>query len=156
LGLCQAAHIEMTERLDGENYLEEETITIKIPFKLPYQETNTEFKRVHGDFRHDGEFYKLIKQKVENDTLYVICMKDKKEKKIFNFMADMAKVSAEMPSSSLATKLFSSLMKDYVTLLSTVTLAQQHWSTEFAYNDHSFNLLIRSYPIFSPPPKFLS
>lgn len=156
IGLREIARAEMTQRLDRENYSEDETITIKIPFNLPYQAEDGAFKRTRGDFRHNGEFYTLIKQKVENDTLYIICMKDKKEKKIFNFMADIVKMSTDLPTSSSTTKLVNSLIKDYMPSSSMNLLSQRGWHSNFLYNDKHFNLLIRDYSVLTPPPQFSS
>ena len=34
------------------------------------------YERVNGEFEHNGEFFKLVKQKLENDTLNIVCIKD--------------------------------------------------------------------------------
>jgi hypothetical protein len=146
----------MTQRLDENDYSDEETITIKIPFNLPYREDRQVFERIHGDFQHDGEFYKLIKQKVENDTLYIVCIQDKKEKKIFGFMADMVKLSTDIPTSSSSIKLLNSLIKDYVSVIPMIIVSSQRWPFDLVYDEQHFNLLVKNYPVFSPPPKFLS
>jgi hypothetical protein len=111
VGCLYKVRTEMAQRLDKGSYSAEETITIKIPFNLPYQADGKAFERRGGEFQHDGEFYKLVKQKIENDTLYVVCIKDNKEKKIFNFMADMVKMSSDLPASSSTMKLLNSLIK---------------------------------------------
>ncbi len=156
LGLLEKARLEMAQRLDEEDYSVNETITIKIPFKLPYQEEDKTFERMHGDFQHDGEFYKLIKQKVENDTLYIICIRDSKEKKIFNFMADMVKMSTDLPAASASTKLLNSLIKDYLLPVFMIEPSQQDCLLSVVFHEQHFSLLTRDLPVFSPPPDLLS
>ncbi|HEY8935853.1 MAG TPA: hypothetical protein VIM65_11555, partial [Cyclobacteriaceae bacterium] len=140
LGWRFQARNEMAQRLDEENYTESETITIKLPYNLPYQDEGG-YKRVHGDFQHEGEFYKLVKQKIENDTLYVVCIKDNKEKKIFNFMADIVKSSTDMPATSSTMKLLNSLIKDYISSDSVIAVvSQQGWSAVFVFAQYKFQL----------------
>jgi len=157
LGWRYQSNTAMTARLDHENYAEEETVTIKIPFNLPYQADQSTFKRMEGEFQYKGEFYKLVKQKIEKDTLSIVCIKDHQEKKIFNFMADMAKSSSDSPASTATMKLLNSLIKDYVpSTIITISL-QQGWSSDFTFSaKQSFNLLTRNFPVVSPPPKLLS
>ena len=151
------ARMEMTQRLDQENYSQEETVTIKIPFNLPYQSEGKTFERLQGEFQHQGEFYKLVKQKVENDTLYVVCIKDKKEKKIFNFMADMVKFSTDLPTSSQNMKLLSSLIKDYIPSVSIVMFPlHDNWSSHWVFAEPHFGLLANFFPVLTPPPESIS
>lgn len=157
LGLRYHANNRMTARLDNENYSADETITIKIPFNLPYQEDQSTYKRVEGDFQHNGEFYKKVKQKIENGTLYLVCIKNRQEKNAFAFMTDMVKASTDTQGSP-ATKLLNSLIKDYVSasLIKTIS-SQQSWSFDNDFiEDQPFNVLTRISPVDNPPPEFLS
>jgi len=108
------SYLALQKRLDNDLYSREETVTIKIPAAIPYQ-SNTDYQRVNGSFEHQGEFFKLIKQKIANDTLYVVCYRDHAEKKISGLLADFVKASNDLPQSSKSTalKLLSNLSKDY-------------------------------------------
>jgi hypothetical protein len=157
LGLRFQANTEMTQRLDTESYTDEETITIKIPFTLPYWSDSKDFERVSGEFVHNGEFFKLVKQELKNDTLFVVCIQDFKEKRNFNFMAGFAKLSTDVPMSSKQTlKLFGSILKDFVptsnSMISTKPLALIH----ITYASEQFSLIAAAYPVLSPPPDFIS
>jgi hypothetical protein len=46
----------------------DETILLKIPVAVPYQIDSEGYERVDGEFEHQGEFYRLVKQKYQNDT----------------------------------------------------------------------------------------
>ena len=157
MGLRYQAKSEMISRLDTRNYSESETITLKIPFTLPYWADSEDFKRVDGEFQYEGNFYKLVEQKLEKDTLYVVCIKDVTEKDLFNTMSDYVKLSNDLPSSSQqqALKLLGSLIKDYVAGVQIELLTCQGWAQEFPYAEPSFNLLTLSSPVFSPPPELI-
>ncbi|HEY5750622.1 MAG TPA: hypothetical protein VIU12_31385 [Chryseolinea sp.] len=155
LGLRHQAKTEMISRLDARDYSQEETVTLKIPFALPYWMDSKDYERVDGEFQHEGQFYKLVEQKLEKDTLYVVCIRDTHEKKLFDTMSDYAKLANDLPTSSHQTlKLLSGLMKDYVPGSSQheITLSQG-WTQECSYAEPSFTLLSQTSPVFSPPPE---
>jgi len=157
LGWRYEANNQITLRMDSDSYSVDETITLKIPFNLPYQSDQSTYKRAYGDIQHKGEFYKKVKQKIDHDTLYVVCIKDRQEKKAFDFMVDMAKSSTDTHNSSTA-KLINTLIKDYVpsTLVETV-VSQQSWFYDNKFVEHqSFNVLVTNFPVDAPPPELLS
>ena len=117
----------LLKRLDNDLYQQEETVTLKLPIVIPYQ-SNTDYQRVNGSFEHDGEYYKLIKQKIENDTLIVVCYRDQAEKKLSNLMTDYAKVVNDVPASSKSNtlKLLNSFAKEYEVSQGTSILPPAH------------------------------
>ncbi len=156
-GILYQARIEMTRHLDAGNYSENETVTLKIPLTVPYYADGKDYERVHGSFEHEGEFFKLVKQKFERDTLYVVCIRDNKEKRLFNAMIDFVKVSNDLPASSQQTlKLLGSFTRDYFTASHIRTLEHQGWSQTFTFIARRFNLLVLDFPVFSPPPESVS
>ncbi len=157
LGLRFQANTEMAKRLDSESYAAEEITTIKIPLALPYWSDSKGFERINGEFVHGGEFYKLVKQELKNDTLYIVCILDHKEKRNFNFMAGFAKLSTDIPVSSKQTlKLFGSLLKDFVPSSYSIFKVKPELSNHTPYSAQQFDLIEVAYPVFSPPPDFLS
>ncbi len=158
LGLRFQANTEMAQRLDSESYTNDETITIKIPFALPYWSDSENAERINGEFVHNGQFYKLVKQELKKDTLYVVCIRDNKEKRNFDFMAGFAKLSTDVPTTSKqALKLFGSLLKDYIpSPYSTPLKAQSLVDFHAVYFMEQFNLLGAAYPVLSPPPDSIS
>ncbi len=157
LGLRFQAHTELIQRLDSESYSENETMTLKIPLALPYSSGSRGFERVNGEFVHHGEFYKLVKQELRKDTLYVVCIQDHKAKRNFNFMAGFAKLSTDVPASSKSTlKLFGSLLKDFVPSIDSVIPMQSSLDVQTAHSNQKFDLLAVAHSVSSPPPDFLS
>lgn len=157
LGWHAKAEVEMAARIDDERYSEEETVTIAIPFNLPYQSEESTFKRVHGDFQHNGEFYKLVKQKIQNDTLFIVCIKDHEEKQASKFMADMVKTSSDAPASSSTMKLLNNLIKDYMKI-TTIFISSENLSAgdPVFTSEQGFNTILKYYPVASPPPESFS
>jgi hypothetical protein len=145
----------MNKRLDAGNYSNEEIVTIKIPFAIPYHVDDKDYERVNGAFQYRGEFFKLVKQKLENDTLYVVYLKDVKEKKLFDAMVDFVKLSADLPASSQqALKLLGHFIKDYTSASPLKVQANQGWQLTFNFTPQHFNLLANHLPVISPPPDF--
>lgn len=89
---------------------------LTIPFSLPYQVSEGSYERVHGDFEYAGEYYKLVKQKLENDTLFIVCVKDKEAKLIEESLSDYSKQANNLPvGSEQASNFLSKLFKDFHT-----------------------------------------
>jgi len=96
-----SAHNDLIQKLETNQYSETQTIDLKIPISLPYSiSPSNDFKRVDGRFEYNGDIYKLVKQKFENDTLHIICIKDHKEKRLINHFKEYAKNTHDSPGSS--------------------------------------------------------
>jgi hypothetical protein len=146
----------MLRRLDAEIYTADETVTFRIPLTVPYYTDNKDYERVNGEFEHHGEFFKLVKQKLERDTLYIVCINDHKEKKIFNAMTDFVKLSNEMPASSKQTlKLLGTFNKDFFPASSLSPEAPDGWSLDLCFGSRQLDLLAIDFPVYSPPPDLI-
>jgi len=87
LGLGIQNDHEMIQNLDADNYDQSETVTIKIPITVPYASDSREFSRVDGTYKHNGEFYRLVKQALLKDTLHIVCVKHPGSKRINQALA---------------------------------------------------------------------
>lgn len=144
----------MLQKLDADNYAAYQSITLKIPLSLPYQlSSNADFERINGSFQYKGEFYKLVKQKMKADTLYVVCVKDHQEKHLHTTMADFMKVSNDIPSSGNM-KVLSGFVKDFEETASVEIATDRHPILYKIYISYTDSLLNPSRPVLSPPPKF--
>ncbi len=123
---------------------------------VPYPVNEEGFKPAKGSIEHKGEYYKLIKQKFENDTLYVVCFKDYDEKRLVKNMVDYGKVSNDLPSKSApAENLLTKLLKEYEPFNKITLIQQNRWCLITLYDQRSYNLLSSVFPIPSPPPKYV-
>lgn len=147
----------LLKRLDQDSYREEETVTIKLPLAIPYYQSDTEYQRVNGSFEHQGEFFKLVKQKIEQDTLFIVCIRDHAAEKLFNLVSDFTKIVNDLPASSKSgvLKLLGSFSKDYEVVhtahvnKTTAEVIKHHFCYQnFSLTDHYISIV-------SPPPEFL-
>jgi hypothetical protein len=105
----------MTERFDTESYGNEGMITVKIPMTVPYVTESTDFERVDGTFTYEGLVYRMVKQKVTPDALYIVCTRDLTGTKIENALTDFAKTFADNPTDSKSNaKTSVNFIKEYV------------------------------------------
>ncbi len=114
LGLQVQNNREMVQRLDEENYINSETMVIKVPLSVPYGSGSQEFQRVQGQFEFKGEYFQLVKQKLQGDTLLIVCIKDQQSKVLHQALASYVKTFTDKPVDCPAgVKILSSLSIDY-------------------------------------------
>ena len=152
LALRYQADMELQKHLDANDYSDSESMVIKIPITLPYQNNWTGFERVNGEFEYHGEFYQLVKQKLENDTLSIVCIRDHKEKQIVNTMVDFTRQSNDLPTSTAA-KVLGNFLKEYNSTKGFEIICCEGWNATICFNNPIFATLSPNAPVHSPPPK---
>ena len=158
LGLQFRFASEVNKQLDEDQYSSSEAITFKVPMSLPYSIEEQDFQRVTGEFENQGEVYRLVKQKLSKDTLYLVCVKDTKSKKINQALADYVKTFTDRPFNAKQqnTKLSYSIIKDYLNTGISIESDTHGWREYISYHE----LAIRYNSTFSArikyPPKFFS
>lgn len=153
-GLRKQVSFELTQQLDKGIYREAETVELKMSIPIPYVGTSDEFSRIKGKFEYNGNFYHLIKQKLENDTLYVVCIPDMKEKNLVSTMTDYAQVTNELPDQSKKVFHFlSKLLKEFRTSTTTSSNITTGWTIGIEHCATIDSTLPAFTSIASPPPK---
>jgi hypothetical protein len=152
IGLRYQSNLELKENLDLGAYQETDMLTLKLPYALPYQMESREYERIDGEFEHNGQFYNLVKHKVERDTLYIMYMKDTRETGLFETVSDFVQSTTDSPASKNVLKFIESLVKDYIPTNSPLVTASAGWCQQSAFpsGDHAVIKLDGS--VFSPPP----
>lgn len=92
-----------------------ETLVVKIPISLPYQ-TNWETPReAEGELRKGDEFYQMVDQKMENDTLYTTIVADQNARdRFFDLANQVSEHLSDQPEKAPAkSKLIQTLVKEY-------------------------------------------
>lgn len=153
VGLSFKAKHDISRRLDNDQYREEETITLKVPLSIPYYPGSGEFVRVEGEIQHEGEFYRLVKQKLYNDTLYIVCIRDHKSKHIKQALADYVKTFTDQPVSKTKGKGQITFIKDYLPSLFSLSDGADGWNRTLNWGSTYPLYQNRSIPFFGPPPK---
>ena len=122
VGLQFRNDLEANKWLDESKYSGADEVTLRIPISIPYLTDSKDFERVEGDFVHQGEVYRLLKQKYAGDTLTIVCVRDADAKKINQDLADYVKTFSDKPvnAKQQGAKSLMTFSKDYVT--STVSL----------------------------------
>lgn len=145
----------MAYRLDNKQYSEQETVTLKVPMAVPYHTDANQFQRVDGEIEYKGEYYRLVKQKLQKDTLYIVCIKDQDSKRINQALADYVKTFTDKPANTKqSSKLLTSFIKDFLPSSVVLTNLSSGWgvtpisSTDI--NDFFSSVLLT---VFSPPPR---
>jgi hypothetical protein len=115
LGMQYKNDLAMARKLDTEHYSDTESITIKIPIAIPYAADSKDFERVDGEFEHNGEFYRLVKRRLAQDTLYIICIRDQEHKRIHQALATFIKTFSDKTTDSQSgTRATIFFTKDYL------------------------------------------
>ncbi|HZY79060.1 MAG TPA: hypothetical protein VFE50_06015 [Cyclobacteriaceae bacterium] len=153
LGLRAKANSDLRQQLDANNFDESETITIRVPLALPYQSDWSSFQRVDGDFEKDGEFYNLVKQKIERDTLIIIAVKDHREATLFESLTNYVQSHTDTPLSEKAGKMIDNLAKDFLFNKSELTVDCIGWFLETSFEAVDYSVLTAATDVHSPPPR---
>jgi hypothetical protein len=115
-GMEIQAHKNLITRLDANDYRQDDLVVLSIPLSMPYPIHSGEYERIDGEFIHEGSFYKLVKQKLENDTLFIVCIKDKDATRLATVKADYSKVASNVPTQSKSALTYiAKLYKDFNT-----------------------------------------
>jgi hypothetical protein len=153
-GLIHNSDHKLTQKLNRELYSPDELIELKLPVTLPYPIQKQDFVRVDGKIEHRGEVYKLVKQKLENDTVYIYYIRDHQQKRIVKTVTDYVKLTNELPSSSKKSSTFTGkFLKDFESTEASEILQQAGWSMEISGTQAPLKTSVSHTRILSPPPK---
>jgi hypothetical protein len=154
IGLRYKTTTDLVQRLDNHDYLEEETVTLKVPMAIPYHIDSEEYERVDGEIEHNGDFYRLVKQRLEKDTLYIVCIKDHDSKRIKQALTDYVKTFTDKPSDAKNTgKFLTSFIKDFLPTSIEITPASAGWTYSVVLVSKTDFFNSRSLAVVSPPPQ---
>jgi len=153
-GFRSQAKKDLLQRLDAENYTSSDVVVISLPMSLPYPLQQQGYQRVNGEFEYQGEYYSLVKQRLENDTLFMVCIKNHEEKKLVSALNDYTNLVNSLPASAQhAVDMFGKLFKDYTASALTSISAGSGWCVSIQFAELEFSTLQHNYPVLSPPPK---
>ena len=153
-GLRHQVNDNLSDRLDQGLYSREETVELKIPVSLPYPLQARGFERIDGKFEYKGEYFKLVKHKLEHDTLYIVCIKNIEEKRLVDTMTEYANLANDLPGTAKKAMTFlSKLVKDYTPEKSFNLGERLACRQYFTFAISTSDVLTRPSSIPSPPPR---
>lgn len=91
IGMQYQLDLAAIEKLDANHYDVSQSVMIKLPISVPYMSDSEDFERVDGIIEHQGEHYRLVKQRYAKDTLTIVCIRDTERKKINDDISDYVK-----------------------------------------------------------------
>ena len=154
LGLHYYNTQQVIKKLDADRYDESATLTFAVSLAIPYAASSSDFERIDGEFIHNGEHYRLVKQRYYRDTLYVVCIKDPQSKQISQALADYVKTFAGEPVSSKSNnKLTFNFIKDYIATKFIKARFNRSWNYTFSFGYKSDFYTSMFLSILTPPPK---
>lgn len=72
--LQKEINASVVSKLDKGQYLDDDLVEIRLPFKMLYNTGASEYVRYDGEIEIGGEHYSYVKRKLVNDTLYLLCL----------------------------------------------------------------------------------
>ena len=152
--LRSQAKSDLLHRLDADSYSSEEVVVLTIPVSLPYPVYDEGYQRANGELEYNGEYYQLLKQKIENDTLFMVCVKDHQQKRLDRTMNEYTNLANNLPTSAKHTMdLMGKLFKDFtVTSFTTPSIALA-LKYDILFSSGNFSIIQQVFPIDSPPPE---
>lgn len=153
LGLLYQNNKEMMARFDADEYATSETVTINVSLTLPYPTESSEYERVNGQFEYQGEFYRLVKQRLHHDTLSIVCIRDQERKNIHQALGNYVKTFTDKPlANSSGAKVFPPLGKDYLSSAISLSPSANGWSQIVIKNSSLCTFIPTFTPSIDPPP----
>jgi hypothetical protein len=152
--LRSQAKSDLLYRLDADAYSSEEVIVLTVPISLPYSIHDAEYERANGELEYNGEYYQLVKQKVENDTLFMVCVKDHQQKRLDRTMNEYSNLANNLPTSAKnALDLMGKLFKDFTSTSFTTPSMDLVLRYDILFATDDFLIIQQVFPIDSPPPE---
>jgi len=152
-GLQYHAGRQIEARADAGAYTSDDEVIFHVPLALPYPTMHNEFTRANQTFEHDGEFYQVIKQKIENGQLVLICLKDQQQKKLTRALSELTKVNHLPGDAKQTLRTLAKLFKDFQFSETSFLHPGSAWSLEIGLT----TLLLSSNPpgieVAGPPPR---
>ncbi|MBX2947418.1 MAG: hypothetical protein KF725_16430 [Cyclobacteriaceae bacterium] len=148
-------HIQnLLAQFDDDDYARDHEVTIKVPIAIPYATDSREYTRVNGEFEYQGEVYRMVKQKLQSDTLFIVCVKDFKSKALKQKLADYVKSFTDKPSGEKnQAKGLQNLIKDFMATSTVLQSTNMGWNYQLLSGCILNVFQSVSIPITSPPPQ---
>lgn len=155
LGLQLKNDRVMSRALADNLYDQANTITVKVPVSIPYMPDQDDFERVEGNFEHNGQLYRMVKQRYAKDTLTVVCIKDTEHSRINLALSDYAKtVNDKTSESTPVSKITISLIKDFLPTSLDINSITAGWDLNVLHNSRYQNIIPNfSASIIHPPER---
>ncbi len=155
-GLRYQTDQHLSKLLDADGFHPHATVELRIPVAFPYPVGTEDFQRVDGRFEHNGAFYKLVKQKLENDTLYIICIRDVETGQLARTVRQYAQLTFGMSGtlpSHRTLHLLSKLVTDYCKDTDLMLQQGEGYVLVIVFGEPVEHFIQPPLTVHSPPPR---
>lgn len=132
-------------------------IVVKLPFSLPYVNNWEGTSSENEELLHGDDFYKVVSQKLANDTLYVHCQYTGSARERFWELVssyDTHINTSDHAAKNQAGKIMKNLLKEYMSADRKLTFFIIEWLTPKVYPSVESKILSSISNITTPPPNF--
>jgi hypothetical protein len=155
----QKAEKEFQDYINSSIISDEDLTLFKISVVEYASKAGRDFDRVEGDFEQNGKFFEIVKQRLENDTVYVYCINNEKEEALYAQLSDHINthiVDGKPVKNNKSEKSYKNLLREYLPKAFEVCIDNKSFilisNSKFAYN----KTLISAYlSISNPPPEII-
>lgn len=141
-------------KFDEDDYARDHERIIKVPLTIPYATDSKEYSRIDGEFEYQGEVYRMVKQKLQSDTLYIVCVKDFTSKALKQSLADYVKSFTDKPSNEKnQAKVLQNLIKDFMAASTSLQATNLGWNYVLLQGSVPSVFQSICIPLSGPPPK---
>jgi hypothetical protein len=152
--LRSQAKNNLLHRLDADAYSSEDVVVLTLPVSLPYPLHDEDYEKAAGELEYKGEFYQLVKQKVANDTLFMVCVKDHQQKRLQQTINKYTNLANNLPTSAKHTMdLLGKLFKDFTPATFTLPAQALILNNEILFGPIEIDIVEQTFPVDSPPPE---
>ncbi len=101
----------LESQIDNGNYNKAQLIEIKIPLMIPYYSSSMKYERYYGETELEGRYYNYVMRKIQNDTVYLLCLANNVKTELYKAKAQYALNAADISGSSPLKKGTESMLK---------------------------------------------
>jgi hypothetical protein len=98
----QRSDEQLAHRLDTHQYNDAELIEVKIALHTPYLSNWSDYERIDGEAEVNGIYYTYVKRKINNDTLYLLCLPNKNKTQLQAARIEYANKVQDVPNTKEA------------------------------------------------------
>jgi len=143
------------DQIYGEQQVQLEEQILEVPLNAPYLANQEEFQATNTRFELEGNYYRAIKQRYQNDTLQVVYVPDTARQVLHVTVKKWISALAEdqLPQDQEASNLGMQFAKDYLGngLISFEGMSSPKFTTEIGFIFSTY--LSPSFILDSPPPQ---
>ena len=109
-------------------------LIVEIPLNVPYATQEKDWESAEGQFEYKGDAYRIVKQKVTLDAVFIACVKDNESNRINDQLVDFAKTFTDKPvDGKQSAKSLPGFMKEYVSQVVSIKNSTHGWSQAGEY-----------------------